>query len=104
MPALPPPRDSTERAQPTPKTGVLQKTLSYRHGRELRRLLDERRNLLEDRSLTPTMLRTRYHERGGAPAKPSRPNSALPALAPETDEDASDDWLVHVQAGRIAVR
>ncbi len=55
-------------------------------------------------TLTPTMLRTRYHERGGAPAKPSRPNSALPALAPETDEDASDDWLVHVQAGRIAVR
>ena len=50
------------------------------------------------------MLRTRYHERGGALPNPLRPNSALPALAPEADTTAADEWLAHVQAGRIAVR
>ena len=55
-------------------------------------------------TLTPTMLRTRYHERGGALPNPLRPNSALPALAPEADTTAADEWLAHVQAGRIAVR
>ena len=57
--------------------------------------------------ITPTMLRTRYHERDRTPPPPVDP-ARRPALNAARDAgedtDAFSDWLGHLAAGRIAVR
>lgn len=54
-------------------------------------------------SLTPTALRTRYHE-VPTPHRAGRFAGPLPRRAAEADADGCDEWLAHVLAGRIAVR
>ena len=57
--------------------------------------------------ITPTMLRTRYHERPSAPTPPVDPERR-PQLGTASDageaSDAFTDWLGHLAAGRIEVR
>lgn len=54
-------------------------------------------------TLTPTMLRTRYHERQSAwPAGEAR--HPQPLANSQEDVDATAEWLAHIEAGRIAVR
>lgn len=59
--------------------------------------------------LTPTMLRTRYHEhkRDRTPPPPIDP-ALRPAQNAAADmgeaSDAFSDWFGHLDAGRIAVR
>ena len=57
--------------------------------------------------ITPTMLRTRYHERKDTPTPPVDP-ALRPHLSggrdPNVESDAFADWLGHLDAGRIAVR
>lgn len=56
--------------------------------------------------LTPTMMRTRYHEYRAAP-KPGKVDPAkLPPMAAETPRelDATLEWLAHIRHGRILVR
>lgn len=53
-------------------------------------------------TLTPAMMRTRYHERSGSPSKPAVPGKC-PPLGPFEPGDVDAEWLAHVQAGRITV-
>ena len=58
--------------------------------------------------ITPTMLRTRYHERkdGAAPppVDPARRPQQSGGRDPNVEGDAFTDWLGHLAAGRIEVR
>ena len=57
------------------------------------------------RPLTPTQLRTRYHERQLECLR-APDQSRRPPLAAETgaELDATAEWLAHLAAGRIEVR
>ena len=55
-------------------------------------------------TLTPTMLRTRYHERRTPAAPAGEPRSRPQLAADDNDFEATADWLAHIEAGRITVR
>jgi len=55
-------------------------------------------------TLTPAMLRTRYHE-SSAGRSGGEPRHPQPLAANEAGAiDATADWLAHIDAGRIEVR
>ena len=58
--------------------------------------------------ITPTMLRTRYHERKDGAAPPPVDPQRRPVIGGASDAgegtDAFTDWLGHLAAGRIEVR
>ena len=49
------------------------------------------------------MMRTRYHERRSHPLPPAN-RDLLPPLGSEGPDDATAEWLAHIEAGRIEVR
>ena len=55
-------------------------------------------------TLTPTMLRTRYHERQSPVRAASEPRHPQPLANAREDVGATAQWLAHIEAGRIAVR
>lgn len=52
--------------------------------------------------LTPAMLRTRYHEKRCDLTLPPANRDLLPPLSSDGPDDATAEWLSHIEAGRIS--